>query len=66
MDVKSINTTNWRNHKRKTRIIEEEREPEAENDLLDRYCLSENSTQINHSHSPNTLEWLSTWRKIVG
>ena len=65
MDVKSINTTGWRKpHKESS--LKEIIEDEEELGSLRETIYNENSKiERNWENIPNTIEWLTTWRKIV-
>ncbi len=65
MDVKSINTTGWRKPHKESRL-QEIIEDEEELDSLRGAISYENSkVERNLENIPNTVEWLTTWRKIV-
>ena len=65
MDVKSINTAGWRKpHKESS--LKEIIEDEEELDSLRETIYNKNSKiERNWENIPNTIEWLTTWRKIV-
>ncbi len=65
MDVKSINTTGWRKpHKESSlkEIIEDEEELDS---LRETIYNKMPKIERNWENIPNTIEWLTTWRKIV-
>ena len=65
MDVKSINTTGWRKpHKESPlkAIIEDEEEL---NSLRETIYNENSKIERNWENIPNTIEWLTTWRKLV-
>ena len=65
MDVKSIKTTGWRKpHKESSlkEIIEDEEELDSFRETI----YNDNSKiERNWENIPNTMQWLTTWRKIV-
>ena len=65
MDVKSINTTGWRKpHKESSlkEIIEDEEELDS---LREPIYNKKSKIERNWENIPNTIEWLTTWRKMV-
>ena len=65
MDVKSINTTGWRKPHKESSLKEIFEDEEELDSLRETIYNKRPKIERNWENIPNTIEWLTTWRKIV-
>ena len=65
MDIKSINTTGWRKPHKEPRLQEITENEEELDSLREAIYYEDSKVERNLENIPNTIEWLTTWRKMV-
>ena len=65
MDVKSINTAGWQKPKKGSPLTETIEDEEELASLKDAIYHENAKIERDWRNTPNTIEWITTWRKIV-
>ena len=65
MDIKNINTAGWRNPQKKAKFSPPEKNDQERSYLVDETLLPFSEGQTDASTYTTTMDWLSTWRKVV-
>jgi len=65
MDVKSINTAGWQKPKKGSPLTETIEDEEELGSLKNTIYHENTKIERGWQNTPNTIEWITTWRKIV-